>query len=256
MIVVVGMVAGLFWFWVKPWVDAPTRFSEANIWLKPLITFIVLITLTGFAFMFFRNRKLQILISAVISLPFLWVFGFNQFYLGALALAILIFMYAAKNIQAEANERTKINISVIMQSGLPAIITPILILISFAFYFSPGTQASATSKQLPPTIKQVIEKTVGVFFGEQLNALPSQERQQTESQLVAEVIKKFTDFLEPYFQFFPPVLAFGLFLVLQGLSFLFVWLGLAVSVLLFWLFKKSGLVKINLVQKQAEELEF
>ena len=54
----------------------------------------------------------------------------------------------------------------------------------------------------------------------------------------------------------PPILAFGLFLVLQGLSFIFVWLTAGLSVFIFWVLKKAGWVRLKIVQKEAEELEF
>ncbi len=256
LIIMVGVFACLFWFWAKPWIDSPARFLQIGIWLKPLIMFAVLTSAIGLSFLLLKDYALKILTSALAGLPFFFVFGFNQFYLGAFVLMILLFMYAMRNIQAEAGGRTKINIRIIMQRGLPRIVTAMLVMISFAFFFSPNIQASAKNKQLPPSFKQVIERTVDSFLGGQVKNLSPQERKQIESQTVSQVLEQFTEFLGPYIQYLPPILAFGLFLILQGLSFIFVWLAVLVSVLLFWIMKKAGFVRLAIVQKEAEELEF
>ncbi len=255
LIIAVGIFACLFWFWAKPWIDSPARFLQVGIWLKPLIMFAVLTSAIGLSFLLIKDRTLKILTSALAGLPFFFVFGFNQFYLGAFVLMILLFMYAMRNIQAETGGRTKINVRIIMQRGLPRIVTAMLVMISFAFFFSPNIQASAKNKQLPPSFKQVIERTVDSFLGGQVENLSPQERQRVESQTVSQVLEQFTVFLGPYIQYLPPILAFGLFLILQGLSFIFVWLAVGISVLLFWVFKRAGFVRLKIVQKEAEELE-
>ncbi len=256
LIIAVGIAAGLFWFWAKPWVESPGRFLQIGIWLKPLITLSALISLIGLAFLLFKNFYLKILVSVLAGLPFFFVFGLSPFYFGAFVLMVLLFMYAMRNIQAEAGERMKINIRVIMQGGLPRIVTAILIMISFAFFFSPTVQSSAKKKQLPPTFQQVIERTVNTFLGGEIKNLPPQERQQAENQVITQVMTQFTEFLGPYFQYLPPILAFGLFLILQGLSFIFVWLAVAMAMLIFWVFKRAGMVRLAVVQKEAEKLEF
>jgi len=256
LIIAVGIFACLFWFWLKPWIENPARFLQIGIWLKPLIMFAVLTSAIGLSFLLLKDYALKILISALAGLPFFFVFGFNQFYLGAFVLMFLLFLYGIRNIQVEAGERTKINIRIIMQRGLPRIVTAMLVMISFAFFFSPNIQASAKNKQLPPSFKQVIERTVDSFLGSQVKNLSPQERKQVKNQTVSQVLEQFTVFLGPYIQYLPPILAFGLFLVLQGLSFIFVWLVVGISVLLFWVMKRAGFVRLAIVQKEAEELKF
>lgn len=256
MVIAVGVVAWLFWLWVEPWVASPTRFADYGLWLKPLIALGVLSSLIGFALMFLKNFGARVLVSVMAGTPFLFVFGFNQYVLGAFVLMLLLHLYAVGNIREQATQRIKVNIREIMNHGLPMVITPLLVLVSFAFYFSPSVQSSAKTKQLPPTVKQMVERTVSGFLGQEIQSLPLQERKQAENQLVSEVIKQLTAFAEPYFKFFPPILAFGMFLILQGLSFIFVWIGVAISVLLFWVLKRADFVRLKIVQKETEELEF
>jgi hypothetical protein len=256
LLIAVGILSVLFWIWIEPWVASPTRFADYGLWLKPLLALGALSSLIGFSLMFLKSFGVRVLVSVLAGLPFLFVFESNQYFLGAFALMIILHLYAVRNIHEQTTQRIKINIREIMNHGLPMVITPLLVLVSFAFYFSPAVQTSAQTKQLPPTVKQVVENTVSSFLGQEIQSLPPQERKQAESQLVSEVINQLTKFAEPYFKFFPPILAFGLFLILQGLSFVFVWLGVAISVLLFWVLKKAGAVRLKMVQKEVEELEF
>ena len=60
--------------------------------------------------------------------------------------------------------------------------------------------------------------------------------------------------LKPYFQYAPPLLAFGLFLVLWGLSWFFIQLSVLVGMLMFWILKKTNFVKIEKKNIEAETL--
>ena len=143
-----------------------------------------------------------------------------------------------------------------MRRGLPHVISPFLIMISFAYFFSPGVQMQTSEKQLPPTINQVIEKTVSTFLGDEIKKLPPEEQAKAEGQLIGQVKNQLLEFAGPYFRFMPPVLAFGLFLVLTGLSAIFVWGSIGLAVFLIWVFKKTGLIQIKKIQIEAEQLEF
>jgi hypothetical protein len=143
-----------------------------------------------------------------------------------------------------------------MRHGLPFVITSLLILVSFAYFLSSGVQDRAKSGQLPPTVGQVIEKTIDNFLGENIKSLPPQEQRAVKNQVVGEMMDRLTESFQPYLRYLPPVLAFGLFLVLQGLSFIFIWISILFAYLLFILLKKVGMVKIRVVQKEAQEIEF
>ncbi|MBI4160628.1 MAG: hypothetical protein HY506_01860 [Candidatus Yanofskybacteria bacterium] len=244
-----------FWFSVEPWIKNPFQFSHINTWLKPLISLGLFSALIGLSFLIIRNGLIKFAVSIIAGLPFLFVFDFNQFYLIAFALIVLLHSSAAKDISKQATERIKIDIREIMGHGLPSVITPILLLISFAFFFSPEVQKSASQQELPPTAKQVMSRVIGGFLGGEIEQLPPQEQKVTEELIVDKVFDQFNQVLSPYFKFLPPVLAFGLFLILQGLRFIFVWTGAAMAVILFWALRKTGFIKTKILQKEAEEIE-
>lgn len=256
--ILLGLVAAtsfLFWILIRPWIVSPFQLSRTEIWLGPLLALGLLAAVVGFSFLLIKSGWIKFVASALAGLPFLLVFDFNKFYLLAFALIVLLHNSAAKKINHQATERIKINIREIMGHGLPSVITPILLLISFAFYFSPGIQSSAVLQELPPTAKQVISRVVGGFLGEELEQLPPQERQDAEKLLVERAFDQFNQILAPYFRFLPPLLAFGLFLILRGLSFVFVWLGTLIAWAVFWIFRRTGFVKITTAPVEAEKIE-
>lgn len=263
----VSISAFLFWLWAEPWIANPFQLSQTEIWLKPLLALGFLAAFVGLSFLLIKNGWFKFAASVLAGLPFLFVFDFNKFYLVAFALIVLLHSSAAKKIGKQVTERVKIDIREIMGHGLPSVITPILLLVSFAFFFSPGLQASphtyeigvgasAARQELPPTAHEVISRIVVGLLGGELEQLPPEERQKTEKLLVEQVFDRFNQILGPYFKFLPPILAFGLFLILQGLSFVFVWLGTLIAMLLFWILKKLGLIQIVTTQVEAERVEF
>src|SRR3989344_4425224 len=256
LIILVWILSVLFWVWAKPWIENPLRLSwDERIWLKPLIMLVIFVAVQGLALLLVGSRPWRWGVTLVSALPYFIVFEFGGFYWAALPVMILLQMYAGHAIHTEVAERTKVNIYHIMERGLPSLVTSLLVMISLAFFLSPSTQASVQRQELPPATKTIVEKSVSILAGEQLQNLPPDQRRSFLNQATGEVLKQFNNILKPYFKYFPPILAFGLFLILQGLSFIFVWLAIAVAMGLFWIIKKSGLIRIRMVQKEAEELE-
>ena len=136
--------------------------------------------------------------------------------------------------------------------GLRRLITSILILVSFGYFLSSGVQQIVDKKELPGAVRKTVQVVVGSYVSENLeHENPSLRAQVTEG-----VLNQITNFLKPYFVFFPPVFAFGLFLILQGLSAIFIWLAIVMALLVFWLLKLLKLVKIEKESKEAEIINF
>lgn len=256
MIAVMILAVG-FWIAAKPWVASPLRLSiDSKVWVWPLVLLVVLAAVEGLAMLIIQDKRLKFGMIALSGLPYLAVFGADKYYLVAYAILLALSWSSVTNIREEASERIKINIKQIMRRGLPNLITAILIMISFAYFLSPSTQASARKQQLPDSVRQIVAKSVETFAGGQLRQIPPGERQSFLNQATNEVMSQFTTFLKPYFKYLPPILAFGLFLVLQGLAFIFVWLAILAAILIFEILKKFGTIQIRVAQKEAEELEF
>lgn len=206
--------------------------------------------------MLIKQLYVKLLCSAVVGLPFLVIFGFSELTLAAFAIMVLLQLRSIQNLGQEVSQRMRISVQKTMQRGLPFLITSILILVSFAYYLNPRVQARAISNELPPTFGQAIEKTVDNFLGGNIRSLSPQAQSAVKNQVVKEALDQLTVMFQPYLQYLPPIMAFGLFLVLQGLSFLFIWISILFAYLFFILLQKVGWVKISLVQKETQELEF
>lgn len=251
---VVFVAALVFWFAAKAWLEGPVKFEAIDVWLMPLATLIILTAAVGIGLMLIPELLYRIVLSMLVGVAFLIVFKFNTLYPGTFSALILLHLYAGKIMGEELTERTKINSRVILKRGLPWVVLPILIMISLAYFTDPQVQATARSNQLPPTIRQAISETVTTFLGSELAALPAPARKQVENRLIEQVTDQLTRLAKPYFRYAPPILAFGLFLILQGLSFIFVWLAIWLGMLIFLILKRAGFVKIVEREVKAETI--
>lgn len=253
---IIFLLSIVFWAAVKAWVEGPVKFADWQAWSWPLTCLIVLAAVTVVALLLIREVLWRVVISVLIGLAFLLVFNFNALYPGTFSALILLHLLAARNVHRESDQRTVINMGRILRHGLPWVITPLLIMISFAYYLDPSVQAGARAGQLPPTVRQTIAKTVDAFLGSELAELPPAQRQQTKNQIMTETERQLTNLAKPYFQYLPPVLAFGLFLILQGLSFVFVWPAVWLGMGLFQMLRRFNFVKIAAKQVEVQTVEF
>lgn len=253
---VIFLLSIVFWVAVKAWLEGPVKFADWQVWSWPLTGLIVLAALTAVAFLLIREILWRVVISVLIGLAFLLVFDFNVLYPGTFSVLILLHLLAARNVHRESSQRTVMNMGRILRYGLPWVITPLLIMTSFAYYLDPAVQAGARAGQLPPTVRQTIAKTVDAFLVSELAELPPAQRQQTKNQIIAETERQLTNLAKPYFQYLPPVLAFGLFLILQGLSFIFIWPAIWLGQGLFAIIRRAGFVKIVEKEVKAQTFEF
>ena len=246
-----------FWVLVEMWLASPFRFSlQNNDWIWALAGFIFLIALEGLVFILIKDWRW--LFSGVLlsGVAYLLVFGVSLYMLLASGAFLVLQLSATGNVRNEINERLKINIKEIVNHGLPNVVSSLLVMLSFAYFLLPSVQLKAQNAELPPSFEQIIERTLREFAAEDLQQLPPNEQQSFISQATDEVVSRLNQLLGPYFKYLPPILAFGLFLILRSLTFAYIWLATLVLRLMFWVLKKAGTVRFVTVQREAEELEF
>ncbi len=253
-IAVVAVMSTVFWILVKPWLGDPFNYYNWQAWIAPLALLILLSPIIVLALMLFASRWMKLVIASAVAVPFMLVFGFSWLFLTASLILLGLFVISNKYVSAELGQRIKINTSVIMERSLKGIMLALLIMISFAYYSTPGVQESAVSQRLPASVKKIVETSTDVFLGSQLQEVPPNQRAQAKNQVVNQVMVEFTNLARPYFHYFPPVIAFGLFLILEGLSFIFVWLSIWLGQLIFWSLRKSGFVVVEEKEVKAEVL--
>lgn len=256
MIVVLAVVSLGFWLVAKPWITNPTWFTvDYHTWLLPLIGLVVIGAIAGTVMTLLDRRLLQYSASAVIGFLFLLVFGVTKLNLLAAAIMLVFHAYAFRTMHGALYNHLKINFRVAVNSGLTYVIMPLLIMLSFVYYANPDVQASSKHNTLPPIITQAVEAASRVVAQTQLSKLSPSQRSIAQRELTNQVTDLINTEARPYREYFPPLLAFGLFLVLQGLGFVF----LPIAGLLAWglyeVLKAARFIRITEKDVKAEILE-
>ena len=254
-LIVVTALSILFWFSADRWILSPARFTDLSVLVPLLVSFIILVSSAVIAFLVLNRYVFKMILVFLLIIPFFIFFKFSFYYLLSATFMIWFQMYAVKLIREEAAERHKINIRMILRRGAPPILTAFFIMISFAYFLSPAVQSIAYEKTLPPTFNQAVRQVFTTMFRGDLEQLPPEERQKTENEFVSQAVKQANEIASPFFQYMPPFIAFGLFLALQGLKFVFVWLVLGIGITTFSLLRKLNFFRITEIQVKSEILE-
>lgn len=246
-----------FWMWVN-----------AQIWLKgPLLEkqdinnliilgalFIMLLALSALGLLFFRNRLESVCLGLIVGITYSMLFGVSNLNLVGIFILVLLFYQAQDIVIGEARERIKINSRLLVKKSLASLVLAFFILMSFAAYQSPAIEQFKNIQKLPSSsevfIKTIVEQTLG---GQLAEASPRQ-KDLVFNQVTQEVVREANTFLGPYFEYAPPALAFGLFLVLWGVSWIFIWLAVFLGMLLFWILKLVKFFKIEEKDVKAETI--
>lgn len=250
--VVVLILAWMFWNYgkhVSSDVLSGTSFDGlAVLYLVLLLTAVVM----GIAL--FQKKVWALTLSGIVGGIYLFQFGFIGLNLLGVGIFLLLGLYSLANSGSEISQRTKINIRRIIQAGAWPMIMGLFVLISFAVYQSPFAEELEKSERLPSAsqnfIRSIVEKIVGV----QIPSASEREKQGIINQITQETFNQFNTSLKPYFQYAPPILAFGSFLILWGLSWIFIWLSVLLAMLIFWILKKTKVVKVEEKEVKVEVL--
>lgn len=204
--------------------------------------------------LFHQNRRWALSTAGIVGLFFFITFGFTWLNLVGWGLFALLVMLANHRIRQEVHERMKLNILRMLEVGLLPLVIGFFILISFAAYQSPFLDQIKKTNSLPSQtyvlFQQIVDKTIGL----KIQASNPQQRQTILNEIAKQTFQEFNFFLKPYFQYAPPALAFGLFLILWGLSFVFAWLGVVVGWVIYWILKKTNMVRVEEKDVKAEVL--
>lgn len=242
----------VFWLTTRPLIAGSVSFQEASVWLWPLILLAILTGLLALSFLLLDSRAIWLVIALNLII-FILLFNPKEVVAWGGAAVALLFQFSAWKITKRENENhLRLNLKSILRPGIARLTASFLILISFAYFLSGGVREAAQKKELPESIRRTVQVIVGNYVSENLEGQnPSLRARGTETAL-----KQINRFLDPYFIYLPPILAFSLFLILQGLSAVFIWLALVWVLPVFWVLKLLKLVKIKKEPKEAEVVEF
>lgn len=224
--------------------------------LPSFVAFLLLSSTIVIGYALFRKNwwLWALIVSLIVGGLFIIQFGFSWLNLTAVILFFILNLEAYRRAGGEMKDRIKINIEAVLNRGLRPIVVGIFILVSFATYQSPLVEQIKTSGNLPSQTRQLIQQITEKIIGNKADMVPAKQRQSIISEVASQTYQEINSLLKPYFQYAPPALAFGLFLILFGLSWLFVFVAMLVGLGLFWILKKTNIIKIEERDVKAEVL--
>jgi hypothetical protein len=240
-LIVVTIISAVFWLLAKPWIMNPSlTLSNVGVWLYPVISLIVLSAVLSLAFAMLENYYWRAFASVLSGLAFLAIFGLSPLYLAGSAILVIFHLIAIARISDELHARVKINGGAIIHKGLKLTLLPFLILISFVYFQTPSVQEIGETSRLPESIESIVKEA-------SLRILTPQE-----AVYINEAIDRINLFIKPYTKYVPPILAFALFLALQGVSFIFVILATLLARLAFKILVATKFIIIEERDTKAE----
>lgn len=251
LLVVVLLLAIFFWGSAGKWIGDPVHFYQLSAWRWPLLAFVLYLTGFALAILLLTPWRYQLALGVINLAVFFFFFGFHQLSLVGALIAILFQIWSRHQIQFEGQNRLRFSIVSVINSGLPRLIVSFLILLSLGYYLNGDIQSLSQKRELPSTAKQVVQVVVGSVFKAEVEKDPGLARNLTNV-VWAETNK----LLLPFFHFLPPLVALGLFLLLYGLSSIFLWLTVGLSWIVWRLLKYAGLVKITVEERAADTVNF
>lgn len=244
------------WWASHVWLTQPGRFSEFSTWLLPGVAVIVMgaVVMVAFALMERRSEWLAASLASWATLVLFW--RPDIWYLSVLPFFLLFWHEAWRRVRADMADRRKIRINATLGAGMKMVLLGAFLMMSMGFYLLPSTRAinaGSVSQDLSQQVDVAYENPI-VQSQLAVEQFPEQFHQKVKEDFLARVDGIIRDWLGPLSPYLPPILAFVLFLALWSVAFVFrefaIWLG----VLLFWLQKTTGFVRIDTEQVPHEVL--
>jgi len=218
------------------------------------ILLITLLTLLSIGFVMFQNRLWSIYFGIIVGVTYSLLFKVSNINLVGMFILALLFYHAQNAVISEIQERIKMNSRLLIKKGLFDLVIALFILTSFAAYQSPAIEQFKNIQQLPSSGEVFIRTIVEQTLGDQLDEASLGQKESVFSQVTQEIVGEANVFLQPYFEYAPPALAFGLFLVLWSVGWIFVWLSVFLGILLFWILRKIKFFKMEGYDVKAEKI--
>ncbi|MEK7616007.1 MAG: hypothetical protein AAB420_02255 [Patescibacteria group bacterium] len=252
-ITTVTLISLGFWITAEPWVNSETKFSDPSLWIAPAAVLIVFAAVISLGYMLLPQKRLKLLLAGLIGSTYLVIFGVHYLNIIAFFVIILFHVFAIRAIHLESEERLKIHPIHIIRRGITEVMLPLYFALSFAYFLSPSIQERVKDPVLSPSLKQAVSRVMDEFLEAEKN-IPQAQKQIAKNYALEQTYDTITRWSDPYRVYFPPVLAFGLFLMLWGLGFALHWLSTWIGALLFVLLRKTKFVVIEKRNIEAEHI--
>lgn len=254
LIVSVVVCAALTWAAAKPWLESPLRFDSWTVafWPALAVTILAAVASVAFALMPAKLDRLAALLASWAIFIFFW--RPDVWYLSALPIFGFFWWEAGRRIREHLAAVRVIHIRSSLGQGVKFILLGAFLMVSVGFYLLPANR-EADIRTVSRGAQEALESAYdNPFVEEQLSQLPPSLQAQFKRDMARSVDGIIHNLLGPFANYVPPFLAFALFLALWSVSFIFreaaLWLGVG----LFWLLKRTGFVKIETKQIEAETI--
>lgn len=234
-------------------------YKSISYWLRIIVFFGFYGSLAVLS-VFLLKMRIYLIEVLGITLLYWFIFGFNEIYLAAgLGFLFLNFIYATKVIK-EKEERINFSVRRIIYPKSTLFIISLIILVSVGYYFLPSIQTKAEMFEIPSNVREGVENLSYNFF---IKTAPEDFISQSGEKggvnvyiqkVVAQALGWLNFLAEPYLEYFPIVLASGVFLLLSAFTWLWKIIIIIFTSVIFKVFRKTGFVKIELAQKQVEQV--
>lgn len=221
--------------------------------LPAVLTFILLSASISLGYVIFQDKKSVLIVSVVTGIIFLIYLGWSWLNLLAVIGFWLFNSYALANARGNMHGRIRLNVRMAMMSSLYPIVIGFFLMFSFAAYQSDFLEDLKNSQRLPSQAQEAIRQFAKQFVGPKVEGTQKQ-KDVAINRVTNETVNEINSFLKPLFEFAPPFLAFALFLILMGISWIFVWLSMLIGLLVFFTLKKSNFVRIEQRDIKADML--
>lgn len=218
------------------------------------ILFLALLALLSVGIVIFQNPLWSMYFGIIVGVTYSLLFKISNLSLVGIFILVLLFYHAQDLVHSEMNERLKINPRVVLKKGLMNFVIAFFILTSFAAYQSPAIEQFKNIQKLPSSSEVFIKTIVEQTLGSQVEEASPQQKELIFNQVAQEVIGEANTFLQPYFEYAPPALAFGLFLILWSVGWIFVWLAVFLGMFVFWMLRKINFFKMEEYDIKAERI--
>lgn len=246
--VIIVLLSWQLWHYGK-YVSA-TVIEEVDLEATAVVNVAFLAGLVALGLAVFQDKKFALISAAIISLSFLIFFGITPLNLLGVLLVFLLHYIAIANVKRDM-ARTELDLFHTLRVGTFRVVLGIFFLISFAAYQAPNIQNFKDASSLPSGFSLYFEKAAEYTAGDQIPA-GDREKEIAKKQIGQEAFRRMNLFIQPYFQYAPPIVSFALFIILLGLSWIFVWAGAGIALGVFWVLRQVKLVKVEKMETEAE----
>jgi len=238
------------------WIGLKNILSGGNNWLWPCLGFLILLIFLCLHWLLTKSKAVLLITLVLIFISFFFIFSFKLEYLAVLFIAYSFFLFGSWRAISEKEVRIKLQVDKIFRRGLPCILTGLALVITAAYYFSPLALQNREQIKIPRFLFDIIIQPITKTFEGQIPISQLSEQlgltltgdEKFEDILYQVINQEINKYGQAYQQYFPLGLAIGFFLTLKAIGFIFMWLVILLSWLIFKVLVVAGAIKI---QEQA-----